>query len=260
MFTKEIPHYFMGSNAGLPIVGGSILSHDHYQGGGYEMPMAKASVYKSFNWDKFPNVTAGLVNWPMTCIRLQCTDLYTLADASEYILECWQEYSEEKRFIYAYTNNEMHNAITPIARNRNDYYEIDLVLRNNITTEDLPMGVYHPHPHLHHIKKENIGLIEVMGVFILPGRLDHELSLVKSILTGKDININANPDVEKHLHWVAKMQAQNSLPLTDTAADNLIKEEIGKICLQVLDCAAVFKDTEDGKLGAFEFMKSCGFT
>lgn len=258
-FTKEIPHYFLGSNAGLPIVGGSILSHDHYQGGGYEMPMAKSSVYKSLKCDKFPSVSAGLVNWPMTCIRLGCDNLSTLADAAEYILESWQEYSDEKRFIYAYTNDEMHNAITPIARNRGDYYEMDLVLRNNITTDDLPMGVYHPHPHLHHIKKENIGLIEVMGVFILPGRLKHELDLVKDILTGNDITVNNHPELEKHMHWVKKMQNENALPLTDSAADDLIKDEIGKICMEVLECAAVFKDTEDGRQGALDFMKSCGF-
>ncbi len=258
-FTREIPHYFMGSNAGLPIVGGSILSHDHYQGGGYEMPMAKANIYKSFKWDKFPDVGAGLVNWPMTCIRLQCADLYTLADAAEYVLESWQEYSDEERFVLAYSDGEMHNAITPIARNRGDYFEIDLVLRNNITTQDLPMGVYHPHPHLHHIKKENIGLIEVMGVFILPGRLKHELDLVKSILTGKDINIEEYPELEKHMHWVEKMQKEHSMPLSESTADDLLRKEIGKICLEVLDCAAVFKDTEDGRQGTLDFMKNCGF-
>jgi len=258
-FTSEIPHYFMGSNAGLPIVGGSILSHDHYQGGGHEMPMAKAPIYKNYEIANFPDVKAGLVAWPMTCIRLQCSSLNTLADAAEYVLESWQGYSDDKRFVFAYTNDEMHNAITPIARNRGNYYEIDLVLRNNITTEELPMGVYHPHPHLHHIKKENIGLIEVMGVFILPGRLKHEIDLVKRILKGENISASDYPELEKHMHWVNKMKKENSLPLIENDADQLLKQEIGRICLEVLGCAAVFKDTEDGRKGAEKFMESCGF-
>jgi len=259
-FTKNIPHYFLGSNAGLPIVGGSILSHDHYQGGGYEMPMAKAKIYKELKSDKYPNVKAGLVTWPMTCIRLQCDDLYTLADAAEHVLNSWQEYTDEDRFVLAYTDDEMHNAITPIARNKGEYYEIDLVLRNNITTVELPMGVYHPHPHLHHIKKENIGLIEVMGVFILPGRLKHELDLVKRILTGEDISVADYPEVEKHMDWVEKLKSSNNLPLKEGDANNLIQEELGKICLEVIDCAAVFKDTKDGRLGTVKFMESCGFS
>jgi len=258
-FTREIPHYFLGSNAGLPIVGGSILSHDHYQGGGYEMPMAKAPIYKKFKTKKYPEVNAGLVTWPMTCIRLQCKDLYTLADAAEYMLHSWERYTDEQRFILANTDGEDHNAITPIARNRKDYYEIDLVLRNNITTEALPMGVYHPHPHLHHIKKENIGLIEVMGVFILPGRLKHELDLAKRSLMGEDINTEKYPEIEKHLNWINNMKKSADTPLSDEDADALIQEEMGKICFEVIDCAAVFKDTEDGRLGLSTFMESMNF-
>ena len=258
-FTKYIPHYFLGSNAGLPIVGGSILSHDHYQGGGYEMPMAKAQIYKEYSHEDFSKVKVGLVKWPMTCIRLQCSDIDILSDAAEYIFNTWQEYSDEKRFVYAYTDGEMHNAVTPIARNRGDYFEIDLVLRNNITTKDLPMGVYHPHPHLHHIKKENIGLIEVMGVFILPGRLKSELDLVKRILMGETIDENKNPEIQKHMHWVEQMKKDNSIPLDEKSADELIENEIGRICFEVIDCAAVFKDTDDGREGVFRFMESAGF-
>lgn len=259
-FTREIPHYFLGSNAGLPIVGGSILSHDHYQGGGYEMPMAKAPIYKKFKSEKHPQVDAGFVQWPMTCIRLQCKDLYSLANAAEYILNGWEKYSDEDRFIYANTNGEDHNAITPIARNIGDYYEIDLVLRNNITTEELPMGVYHPHPHLHHIKKENIGLIEVMGVFVLPGRLKHELDLVKRSLMGESINSQEYPEVEIHLDWVASMKKSVNTPLSEDDANALIQQEMGRICFEVIDCAAVFKDTEDGRLGFTKFMESMDFT
>ncbi len=259
-FTKNIPHYFLGSNAGLPIVGGSILSHDHYQGGGYEMPMAKAPEYQQFTINKFPDIKAGLVNWSMTCIRLKCKDLYTLADAAEYVLTQWEKYSDDERYIFASSNGEKHNAITPIARNRGSYFEIDLVLRNNITTEELPMGVFHPHPHLHHIKKENIGLIEVMGVFILPGRLKHELDLVRQILTGTNISTENYPEIEKHTSWIEKMKNKYNLPLSEDNADAIIKNEIGEICLEVLDCASVFKDTEDGRRGALKFMQSIGFS
>lgn len=259
-FTREIPHYFLGSNAGLPIVGGSILNHDHYQGGGYEMPMAKAPIYRHFKTKKYPKVNAGLVTWPMTCIRLQCKDLHTLADVAQHISNSWENYNDEQRFILANTDGENHNALSPIARNRGDYYEIDLVLRNNITTEKLPMGVYHPHPHLHHIKKENIGLIEVMGVFILPGRLKHELDLVKRSLMGEDINVTKYPEAEKHLDWIAAMKQSVNIPLNEDAADELIKQEMGRICFEVIDCAAVFKDTEDGRLGFTQFMESMDFT
>lgn len=258
-FTRTIPHYFLGSNAGLPIVGGSILSHDHYQGGGYEMPMAKAPVYKEFKSEKYPQITAGIVNWPMTCLRLECEDIYMLADAAQYVLESWEKYTDEARFVLAQTDGENHNAITPIARNRGNHYEMDLVLRNNITTEDLPMGVYHPHPHLHHIKRENIGLIEVMGVFVLPGRLKLELDLVKRLLMGEDINIKDHPEIEKHMDWTRKMKDANNLPMDEKAANDLMQEEIGKICLEVLGCSAVFKDTHDGRLGVQRFMESCGF-
>lgn len=258
-FTKQIPHYFLGSNAGLPIVGGSILCHDHYQGGGYDMPMAQAKIYSEFAHEKFSDVKAGLINWPMTCIRLQCKDIDTLADAANMVLENWRKYSDEKRFIFSHTIDERHNTITPIARNRGDFYEMDLVLRNNITTEQLPMGVYHPHPHLHHIKKENIGLIEVMGVFILPGRLKKELDLVEKLLTGKDIEPDDYNNIQKHSSWIDSMKSKYVLPLDDNSAHSLIQNEIGKICIEVIECAGVFKDTDDGRCGAIEFMQSCGF-
>ena len=174
-FVKQFPHYFVGSNADLPIVGGSILSHDHFQGGHYEFAMAKAPVEKSFKIKGYEDVEAGIVNWPMSVIRLSGENTERIIELADHILETWREYTDEDAFIYAYTDNEPHNTITPIARKRGDRFEIDLVLRNNITTEEHPLGVYHPHAKLHHIKKENIGLIEVMGLAVLPARLKGEM-------------------------------------------------------------------------------------
>ncbi len=196
-FVKQFPHYFVGSNADLPIVGGSILSHDHFQGGHYEFAMAKAEVEKAFTVKGFEDVEAGIVKWPMSVIRIASEDSGRLVALADKILEKWRGYTDEDAFIYAYTDGEPHNTITPIARKRKDKYELDLVLRNNITTEEHPLGVYHPHAKLHHIKKENIGLIEVMGLAVLPARLKGEMDkLADAILAGKDIR--KDEMLEKH--------------------------------------------------------------
>ena len=185
-FVKMFPHYFLGSNADLPIVGGSILSHDHFQGGHYTFAMAKASIEKSFAMKGFEDVEAGIVHWPMSVLRLRCADSDRLIELGDRVLQAWRGYTDEDAFVYAETDGEPHNTITPIARKNGDLYELDLVLRNNITTEEFPLGVYHPHQELHHIKKENIGLIEVMGLAVLPSRLKTELAdLAAYIVEGK---------------------------------------------------------------------------
>mgnify|MGYP000789534905 FL=1 len=181
-FVKQFPHYMLGSNADLPIVGGSILSHDHFQGGRYEFPMAKAPVEKSFTVKGFEDVQAGIVNWPMSVIRISGPDTERLIALADVILDAWRSYSDEASFIFAETEGEKHNTITPIARKRGDHYELDLVLRNNITTKEHPLGVFHPHANLHHIKKENIGLIEVMGLAVLPARLKKEMAELEDCL------------------------------------------------------------------------------
>ena len=200
-FVKQFPHYFVGSNADLPIVGGSILSHDHFQGGCYEFAMAKAPVERNFTVRGFEDVEAGIVNWPMSVIRISHKDSDRLVAMADVILERWRGYSDEAVFLYAETDGEPHNTITPIARRRGDKFELDLVLRNNITTKEHPLGVYHPHANLHHIKKENIGLIEVMGLAVLPARLKGEMEhLAEAILSGADIR--KDEELEKHADWV----------------------------------------------------------
>ena len=261
-FVDTFPHYFLGSNAGLPVVGGSILNHDHYQGGGYEMPMAKAPIYREFTFKDFPNVKAGAVKWPMTCLRLSCDSLETIADAATHVLNAWESYSDEALGIHAETNGEPHNAITPIARKRGDNFEIDLVLRNNETSQEYPLGIYHPHPELHHIKKENIGLIEVMGLFILPGRLKDELKGIHDILTGRvdfdadELNNPAHP-LHKHLPWIMHLVEEHGLICKDHAIDKLLQDDVGNICRRVLEDAGVFKDTEEGREGFASFLRSC---
>ena len=217
-FIKLFPHYFLGSNADLPIVGGSILSHDHFQGGNYTFAMAKAPIIEHFTVKGYEDVTAGIVKWPLSVIRLQSKEVKPLIDLAEHILNAWRSYTDEDAFIFAETDGTPHNTITPIARKRGDLYELDLTLSNNITTEEHPLGVYHPHAKLHHIKKENIGLIEVMGLAVLPARLKEELELLAEyILEGKDIS--SNEKIEKHAAWVAEF-----LP----KYDNLDKDNIQK--------------------------------
>lgn len=247
-FVKQFPHYFLGSNADLPIVGGSILSHDHFQGGHYTFAMAKAPIIENFTVAGFEDVTAGIVKWPLSVIRLQCKDEKRIIDLADHILKAWRSYTDEDAFIFAETDGVPHNTITPIARKRGDLFEMDLTLRNNITTDEHPLGVYHPHAHLHHIKKENIGLIEVMGLAVLPARLKGELELLKEyILTGKDIR--SNESIEKHADWVEEFLPKYE-NITASTIENILQQEVGKVFCEVLEDAGVYKCTEEG-LNAF---------
>lgn len=247
-FVKQFPHYFLGSNADLPIVGGSILSHDHFQGGHYTFAMAKAPIIENFTVAGFEDVTAGIVKWPLSVIRLQCKDEKRIIDLADHILKAWRSYTDEDAFIFAETDGVPHNTITPIARKRGDLFEMDLTLRNNITTDKHPLGVYHPHAHLHHIKKENIGLIEVMGLAVLPARLKGELELLKEyILTGKDIR--SNESIEKHADWVEEFLPKYE-NINASTIENILQQEVGKVFCEVLEDAGVYKCTEEG-LNAF---------
>lgn len=247
-FVTKFPHYTAGSNADLPIVGGSILSHDHFQGGNYTFAMAKAPYEKMFTMKAWPNVTAGIVKWPMSVIRLQGKNLTEIADAADHILGNWRSYTDEEAFIFSETEGTPHNTITPIARMRGDLPELDLVLRNNITTEEHPMGVYHPHSEYHHIKKENIGLIEVMGLAVLPARLKKEMALLEeAVLAGK--NLREDEALEKHADWAEKWQAEHEV--SPENIHSVVQAEIGNVFAKVLECAGVYKRTEEG-MKAFE--------
>lgn len=253
-FVTQFPHYFVGSNADLPIVGGSILSHDHFQGGHYEFAMAKAPVEKEISFEGFSDVKAGIVKWPMSVIRLDCADKDRLIELADKILSAWRGYTDEVAFVFAETDGEPHNTITPIARKRGDLFELDLVLRNNITTEEHPLGVYHPHAKLHHIKKENIGLIEVMGLAVLPARLKDEMAaLQEAILNGKDLR--SDEALEKHADWVEEF-----LPKYDTVTkdniEEIIQKEIGLVFSEVLEDAGVYKCTEEGRKAFMRFVES----
>jgi len=253
-FVKQFPHYFVGSNADLPIVGGSILSHDHFQGGHYEFAMSKAPVEESFEVKGFEDVEAGIVKWPMSVIRLSGEDTDRIISLADVILNKWREYTDEEAFIYAYTDGEPHNTITPIARKRGDRFELDLVLRNNITTEEHPLGVYHPHAKLHHIKKENIGLIEVMGLAVLPARLKAEIAgLKKAILAGDDLR--ADETLAKHADWVEEFSPKYNL-IDASNIDEIIEREIGQVFMEVLEDAGVYKRTEEGRRGFNRFIRS----
>lgn len=253
-FVKQFPHYFVGSNADLPIVGGSILSHDHFQGGHYEFAMAKAPVEEFFTVKGYEDITAGIVNWPMSVIRLSGQDTDRIIDLADVVLKKWREYTDEAAFIYAYTDGEPHNTITPIARKRGENYELDLVLRNNIATEEHPMGVYHPHAKLHHIKKENIGLIEVMGLAVLPARLKGEMAQVKeAILSGADLR--ADEALAKHADWVDEFKIKYDKLDADNI-DKVIEDEIGLVFMEVLEDAGVYKRTAEGKAAFMRFIES----
>ena len=244
-FVRQFPHYFVGSNADLPIVGGSILSHDHFQGGNYEFAMAKAPIEASFTIKGYEDVTAGIVKWPMSVIRLQHAEPDRLVDLADHILELWRGYTDKDAFIFAETDGEPHNTITPIARKRGEIFELDLVLRNNITTEEHPLGVYHPHAELHHIKKENIGLIEVMGLAVLPARLKPELELLAEyMVSGKDIR--SNETLEKHADWVEEFLPKYGTITQENVMD-IIQEEVGIVFMKVLECAGVYKCDEKGR-------------
>ncbi len=253
-FVKQFPHYFVGSNADLPIVGGSILSHDHFQGGNYEFAMAKAPVERSFTIKGFEDVKAGIVKWPMSVIRLKGADTERIIDLADLILHHWRGYTDEAAFVYAETEGEPHNTITPIARRRGECYELDLVLRNNITTKEHPLGVYHPHAKLHHIKKENIGLIEVMGLAVLPARLKGEMEELKAaMLAGK--NLREDELLEKHADWVEEFWDKYE-KIDETNIDDILRHEIGHVFMEVLTDSGVYKRNEEGQRAFDRFIAS----
>ena len=252
-FVRQFPHYMAGSNADLPIVGGSILSHDHFQGGGYTFAMAKAGYDKTFKLPGFEDITAGIVKWPMSVIRLQGENAEKIVEAADHILTSWRAYTDKDAFIFSETDGVPHNTITPIARMRDCKYELDLVLRNNITTKEAPWGVYHPSADLHHIKKENIGLIEVMGLAVLPARLKKEMSdLAEAILNHKDIR--ADETLEKHADWVDEWIGNYTI--TSENIMEIIHNEISKVFVKVLECAGVYKRTKEGQEAFMRFVES----
>ncbi|MDD7402393.1 MAG: UDP-glucose--hexose-1-phosphate uridylyltransferase [Butyribacter sp.] len=253
-FIKQFPHYFIGSNADLPIVGGSILAHEHFQGGHYEFAMERAGIRKEITIPGFEQIQAGIVNWPMSVIRIRHEDADLLVKAAAHILESWRKYTDEEAFIFAETDGEPHNTITPIARMRDGKYEFDLVLRNNITTKEHPLGVYHPHQELHHIKKENIGLIEVMGLAVLPARLKDEMAkLGEYIVEGKDIR--SDETLEKHADWVDEFIGKYDV-VTAENVEEILQKEIGIVFKKVLEHAGVYKNTEEGMKGFMRFIES----
>lgn len=253
-FVKQFPHYFVGSNADLPIVGGSILSHDHFQGGHYEFAMAKAPVDTTFCVDGFPDVEAGIVNWPMSVIRLSSPDTERIIALADVILSKWREYTDEAAFVYAYTDGEPHNTITPIARKRGEKFELDLVLRNNITTQEHPLGVYHPHAKLHHIKKENIGLIEVMGLAVLPARLKGEMARLKEVIL-QNGDLRAEEELAKHADWVEEFITKYE-NIDSSNIDSVIEQEIGNVFMEVLEDSGVYKRTKEGQQAFNRFIQS----
>ena len=252
-FVEKFPHYFVGSNADLPIVGGSILAHEHFQGGHYDFAMAKAPIEEYVNFEGFPDVTAGIVRWPMSVIRLSGLDRVRIAELADKILTKWRGYTDEDAFIFAETDGTPHNTITPIARKRNDNFELDLVLRNNITTNEYPDGVYHAHPEYHHLKKENIGLIEVMGLAVLPSRLKNELALLReAILDNK--NITEIPEISKHNDWANMLKEKYSFNENNTA--EILEQETGKVFVAILENCGVFKRDDAGRKAFLKFIKA----
>ena len=252
-FLDQFPHYFLGSNADLPIVGGSILSHDHMQGGRYTFAMAKAPIERELKFAGFDTVEAGIVRWPMSTIRLRSTDRDALVELADRIQLAWRGYTDADAFIFAETDGEAHNTVTPIARMSGDVYELDLVLRNNITTEEHPLGVYHPHADKHNIKKENIGLIEVMGLAVLPARLLGEMDAVaEAILSGRDLRADEN--TSKHADWVESFIGEYTVTAENVHA--MLEREIGKTFVRVLEDAGVYARTEEGQAAMVRFAES----
>ena len=253
-FVKLFPHYFLGSNADLPIVGGSILSHDHFQGGHYTFAMAKAPIEIPVEIPGYEDVEAGIVKWPLSVIRIRHKDEKRLIELADHILGCWRGYTDEEAFIYANTDGEPHNTITPIARKRDGLFELDLTLRNNITTEEHPLGVYHPHAEYHHIKKENIGLIEVMGLAVLPSRLKEELEILADYLVQKK-DIRSNEKIAKHADW-ADTFCKKYDGITEENVMDILKKEVGEVFVHVLEDAGVYKCTEKGREAFLRFVKT----
>lgn len=252
-FVEQFPHYFVGSNADLPIVGGSILTHEHFQGGRYTFAMEKAPIEEEFTFKGFEDVKAGRVKWPMSVIRISSPDHERLIELGDKILTAWRGYSDEEAFIFAETDGVPHNTVTPIARKRGNDFELDLVLRNNIITEECPLGVYHPHSELHHIKKENIGLIEVMGLAVLPARLKSEMEKLEQVLVNEGIGAVRNyPELEKHADWAESFADK----VTAENVDSVIKAEIGKVFAKVLEHAGVYKRDEKGIEAFRRFIES----
>ncbi|MBQ9468257.1 MAG: UDP-glucose--hexose-1-phosphate uridylyltransferase [Clostridia bacterium] len=257
-FVSQYPHYFVGSNADLPIVGGSILSHDHFQGGHYTFPMERAGIESAFVFKGFEDVEAGIVNWPMSCLRLRHPDRRRLIETASKVLDVWRGYSDPEAFVFAGTGNEPHNTITPIARFRDGAYELDLVLRNNITTEKHPLGLYHPHEDKHHIKKENIGLIEVMGLAVLPARLKRELALLGDFLVKRQSPYSSK-ELEKHAPWCDEILDKYP-QITPDNVDEILKYEVGQVFAGVLEDAGVYKCTPEGREGFVRFLDSVNKT
>jgi len=252
-FVTQFPHYTLGSNADLPIVGGSILTHDHFQGGHYEFAMARAPIETQIKFAGFPSVKAGIVKWPMSVIRLDSKDKKALATLAEKILKKWRAYSDKEAFVFAKTDGVPHNTITPIARRRDGLYELDLVLRNNITTEEHPLGVYHPHAELHHIKKENIGLIEVMGLAVLPARLKKEMAALSDALVGGR-DISADELLAKHAPWAQELRSKYKF--TKDNVQKILKKEIAIAFSKVLEHAGVYKRNAQGKAAFLRFVQA----
>ena len=255
-FVSLFPHYFVGSNADLPIVGGSILVHDHFQGGRHSFAMDRAPVEERFHVPDFEDVDCGVVRWPMTVLRLRGAQPARLADLAGVILETWQGYSDPARQLFAETGGVPHHTITPIARRRGNDFELDLVLRSNLTSEEFPLGVYHPHPELHHIKKENIGLIEVMGLAVLPGRLSAEMAALREQMLAGVLDPN-DPATGKHTDW-AKHILETRPDFNSRTADAVLREEIGQVFAQVLEQCAVFRRDADGRAGLAQFLEAAG--
>ncbi len=248
---KKFPHYFVGSNADLPIVGGSVLTHDHFQGGNYTFAMAKAGIETPVEFSKYPEVSGGIVKWPMSVLRLVGEDTDKICSLAGEILAKWRGYTDEDAFIFAETDGTPHNTITPIARFRDGKFELDLVLRNNITTDEYPDGVYHPHPQHHHIKKENIGLIEVMGLAVLPSRLKTEMALLKdAILSGTDIK--ADEVLSKHYDWTEEIK--KNYEITEENCEKILQDEIGKVFADILGQCGVYERSEEGKKQFLKFI------
>ena len=252
-FVGQFPHYFLGSNADLPIVGGSILSHDHFQGGHYTFAMEKAEIETELSFRGFEDVSAGIVKWPMSVIRLRGADPLRLAELADRILTAWRGWTDESVTVYAETDGEKHNTITPIARRRGEDFELDLVLRNNLTTPEYPLGLFHPHQELHHIKKENIGLIEVMGLAVLPARLKTELKeLEDTLVSGGDLY--ATPTLASHAAWAEELKARHSF--TADNAEEILRQEVGVVFMKVLEHAGVFKRDEAGRAAFLRFAEN----
>jgi len=250
-FVEQFPHYFMGSNADLPIVGGSIQTHDHFQGGRYEFPMDRAPAEQSFAIAGYEDVTVELVRWPLSVLRLRSDAPERLIALGGHVLECWKAYSDESAMIFAKTDGERHNTVTPIARRRGGFYELDLCLRNNLTTEEHPLGLYHPHAEIHHIKRETIGLIEVMGLAILPPRLEKELSAVKTVLlSGGDLF--ADPLCAAHAQWAEELKTRYAF--TEENVDEILRQEVGQVFVKALEHAGVFKTDAEGRAAFARFI------